>query len=106
MIYCFDLDGTLCDTEGSDYPGSLPKQERIDVVNKLYDQGHTIYIETARGSGSGKDWFAHTKDQLDGWGVKYHRLRTGVKFHADIFVDDKGISDAGFFNVRTYGFNK
>jgi len=98
MIYCFDLDGTLCDTEGSDYPAALPKQERIDVVNKLYNQGHTIYIETARGSGSGKDWFVYTKDQLDGWGVKYHRLRTGVKFHADVFVDDKGISDSEFFN--------
>jgi hypothetical protein len=98
MIYCFDLDGTLCDTEGSDYESALPKQERIDVVNKLYDQGHTIYIETARGSGSGKNWLDYTKTQLDGWGIKYHKLRSGVKFHADIFVDDKGMSDVDFFS--------
>jgi hypothetical protein len=97
MIYCFDLDGTLCDTEGSDYVNSIPRRERIDAVNKLYDEGNTIYIETARGSGSGKNWLDYTKKQLDDWGVRHHTLRSGVKFHADIFVDDKGISDAEFF---------
>jgi hypothetical protein len=97
MIYCFDLDGTLCFTEDGDYEGSSPKCERIDIVNKLYDSGHTIYVETARGSTSGIDWYDYTVDQLESWGVKYHKLRTGTKFHADIFVDDKGISDFDFF---------
>ena len=97
MIYCFDLDGTLCETEGSDYPGSLPKYERIDVVNKLYDAGHTIIIETARGSGSGVDWYGVTYTQLKNWKIKFHRLRVGTKIHADIFVDDKGVSDSEFF---------
>ena len=45
MIYCFDLDGTLCHTEGSDYPRAIPMQERIDAVNELYENGHTIYID-------------------------------------------------------------
>ena len=99
MIYCFDLDGTLCDTEGSEYESAFPKKERIDVVNKLYDQGHTIYIETARGVGSGIDWHDVTADQLESWGVKYHTLRTGTKFHADVFVDDKGINDFDFFKI-------
>jgi len=97
MIYCFDLDGTICDTEGSDYEFALPNHERIDVVNGLYDEGHTIYIETARGSGSGIDWHNVTVDQLESWGVKYHTLRTGIKFHADVFVDDKGINAFDFF---------
>ena len=97
MIYCFDLDGTLCHTEGSDYPRAIPMQERIDAVNELYENGHTIYIETARGSGSGKDWKRFTSNQLDEWKVKRHKLRVGIKFHADIFVDDKGISDKDFF---------
>ena len=102
MIYQFDLDNTLCETESKDgqidYMGAPPFMDRIAMVNKLYDDGHTIYIETARGSGSGKDWYAKTKEQLDGWGLKYHKLRTGVKFPADVFVDDKGISDKDFFS--------
>jgi hypothetical protein len=97
MIYCFDLDGTLCVTEGSNYPGAIPRQERIDVVNKLYNDGHIIYVETARGSSSGKDWKEYTSDQLNAWGVKYHKLRVGIKFHADVFIDDKGINDDEFF---------
>lgn len=97
MIYCFDLDGTLCHTDGSDYKESKPIQARIDYVNRLYDEGHTIYIETARGSSTGIDWTLHTKKQLETWGLNYHRLRAGTKFHADVFIDDKGISDKDFF---------
>ena len=57
MIYCFDLDGTLCNTEGNNYSGSRPKKDRIQIVNKLYDDGHTIIIDTARGCVSGKNYF-------------------------------------------------
>ena len=97
MIYCFDLDGTLCHTEGSDYMNSIPMQERIDVVNRLFDEGNTILIDTARGAGSGINWLDETKEQLAQWDVKYHKLRVRIKFHADIFIDDKGISDKDFF---------
>lgn len=103
MIYCFDLDNTLCDTKENpdgtmDYMGALPFEDRINLVNSLYEEGNTIYIETARGSGSGIDWLPQTKKQLDGWGLKFHKLRTGTKFPADVFVDDKGVSDFLFFN--------
>lgn len=97
MIYCFDLDGTLCDTEGGEYESSTPIQERINYVNKLYDDGHTVYVETARGSVTRIDWHDFTVDQLDSWGLKYHKIRTGTKFHADVFIDDKGLSDKQFF---------
>ena len=97
MIYCFDLDGTLCHTEGSDYMNSVPMQERIDVVNRLFDEDNTILIDTARGSGSGINWLDETKEQLERWKVKHHKLRVRVKFHADVFIDDKGISDKDFF---------
>ena len=52
MTYVFDIDGTLC-TKATDfdYDGSEPIQERIDVVNRLYDEGHTIIMQTARGMG-------------------------------------------------------
>ena len=97
-IILFDLDNTLCNTEGNYYEAATPKQDRIDYVNKLYDNGHTIIIDTARGCVSGRNWFYFTVEQLKGWGVKFHTLRTGVKFGADIFVDDKGFNDKVFFN--------
>ena len=99
MVYCFDLDGTLCNTDGNNYKDSTPKKERIEIVNTLYDEGHTILIDTARGCVSGKNYFFFTMEQLKSWGLKFHTLRTGVKFGADIFIDDKGIQDQRFFKV-------
>jgi trehalose-6-phosphatase len=97
MVYCFDLDGTLCNTDDNNYKDSTPKKKRIEIVNTLYEDGHTILIDTARGCVSGKNYFFFTIDQLKLWGVKFHTLRTGVKFGADIFIDDKGIQDQRFF---------
>tara|TARA_B110000046_G_scaffold184242_1_gene222248 strand:+ start:347 stop:646 length:300 start_codon:yes stop_codon:yes gene_type:complete len=97
MVYCFDLDGTLCNTDGNNYKDSTPKKKRIKIVNTLYEDGHTILIDTARGCVSGKNYFFFTMEQLKSWGVKFHTLRTGVKFGADIFVDDKGVKDQRFF---------
>lgn len=96
MIYCFDLDGTICSHE-VDYNMAIPKLDRIEIVNKLYLEGNTVIIDTARGSTTGIDWYGITKSQLENWGVKYHQLRTGIKLNADIFIDDKGMSDIDFF---------
>ena len=99
MKYCFDLDGTICDTplRPSDLkPGYLeatPFPFMVEQVNRLYDEGNHIIIMTARGRGSGIDWTEWTTKQLDMWGVKYHELEP--MFHkptADIFIDDKGIN--------------
>ena len=84
-----------------------PLQDRITIVNKLYDQGHTIHFLTARGMGrSGNSTaFAYdafedlTRQQLKEWGVKYHRLFLG-KPSGDFYIDDKGIKDEDFFNTR------
>ena len=57
MVYCFDFDGTLCNTDGNNYSDSTPKKERIELVNKLYEDGNTIIIDIARGSVSGKNYF-------------------------------------------------
>ena len=97
MVYCFDLDSTLCNTNGNNYSESTPKKERIKLVNKLFDEGNRIIIDTARGSVSGKNYFFFTVNQLKSWGVKFHTVRTGVKIGADIFIDDKGIQDHVFF---------
>lgn len=101
-IYVVDLDGTLCDTQRSEegfwrYLEAKPFPERIEKINKLYDEGHTIIIETARGCTSGKDWYPDTFAQLKSFGLKFHQLRTGVKHGADFFIDDKGINAEDFF---------
>ena len=98
MIYCFDLDNTLCLTESNIYEESKPIKDRIETVNRLYEEGNTIIIHTARGCVSGKNWWYFTVEQLKGWGVKFHTLRTGIKFGADIFVDDRAFNDKDFFD--------
>ena len=97
MNYCFDLDGTICNTPTKDdkpaYLDSNPIPFMVEQVNQLFDEGHKIIIMTARGRGSGKNWTDWTTKQLDMWGVKYHELEP--MFHkptADLFVDDKGIN--------------
>jgi hypothetical protein len=97
MIYCFDLDNTLCKTEGNFYEEAKPILHRIELVNKLYSEGHTIIIDTARGCVSGKNWFYYTVTQLKSWNVNFHTLRTGQKIGADIFIDDRAINDRDFF---------
>ena len=91
MIYCIDLDNTICKTNGTDYKNSVPIAKAVKKVNDLYDAGHTIKIFTGRGSNSGKDWRALTVSQLYRWGVKYHALLLS-KPTGDIFIDDKAIN--------------
>jgi len=106
MIYVFDLDHTLCDTKKKDdgnwdYLNSKPFSDRIEYVNSLFDTGHTIIIETARGACSKRNWYPETHLQLKQWGLKFHNLRTGNKFAADLYIDDKGINAEEFFKTST-----
>lgn len=97
MIYCFDLDGTLCTNTEGEYIKASPYLDRIDIVNSLYDSGNTILIDTARGSTTKINWYELTENQLKEWGIKYHTLRVGVKLNFDILIDDKCINDTLFF---------
>jgi glycerol-3-phosphate cytidylyltransferase len=93
MIYCFDLDGTICNSvEGSQYQKALPDLTVINEINRLYNAGHKIKIMTARGCVSGVDHSDLTKEQLRVWGVFHHQLIMHVKPHAHLFIDDKGIN--------------
>jgi len=105
MIYCFDIDGTICSHYDGDYINSKPISKRINLVNELYDAGNTIYLLTARGMGrtnndqigAYKCMYTMTEKQLEEWGVKYHQLFMG-KPDADLFIDDKGMKDDKFFD--------
>lgn len=91
MVYCFDIDGTLCtNTEGS-YEDAQPLPEVIKRINALHGAGHRILLQTARGSTTGIDWRPLTERQLADWGVRYEALYFG-KPTADLYVDDKAVN--------------
>lgn len=98
MRYCFDIDGTLCHTPTDqngkpDYINAKSFPFMVEQVNRLYDEGHYIILQTARGKSSGIDHTNLTKKQLSDWGYKYHELSPMFyKPTADLFIDDKGIN--------------
>jgi hypothetical protein len=87
-----DVDNTITETSGMNYQNAKPIYEKIEIINKLFDQGHTITYWTARGSVSGINFYELTKSQLDNWGAKYHNFMVG-KPAFDILIDDKTINN-------------
>ena len=143
MVFVFDLDDTICDTDGySEYfikkfikEHNLPikqiaknvrfaemkfdwsheqalswykqygdemflyfpvKGNSVEIINQLYDAGHTIIISTARAT----DWHNEpeklTYEWLEKVGLKYHKIYIGRNDkekiceieNADVFIDD------------------
>ena len=99
--YIVDIDDTICRTpkinNRPQYDKSEPLQYRIDMINKLYDEGNTIIYWTARGSSSGINHLDLTISQLTSWGVKYHKAMVGKPSY-DVWIDDKALSDSAFFD--------
>ena len=104
MNYVFDIDGTICTLSDGKYENSQPIHTRINEINNLYDKGHYIIFYTARGMGrynnnlylAHENFYDFTFNQLNNWGVKFHKLILG-KPSGDIYIDDKGIKDVDFF---------
>jgi hypothetical protein len=94
--YIVDIDGTICSHE-KDYRDALPFRERIDKINKLYDEGNYIVYDTARGTVTGIDWKEVTENQFKEWGVKYHELIISRKPFGDVYIDDRAINATDFF---------
>jgi len=93
-IALVDIDETICFySEKRRYDLSEPNYKNIAKINKLYDEGWQIVYWTARGSVSQVDYTEHTRNQLEQWGCKYHKLITGTsdnpKPHFDLVIDDK-----------------
>ena len=98
MLIYVDIDETICESpQDRDYTKAQPIKERIEKVNKLFDEGNTIVYWTARGTMTGIDWYQVTQKQFDIWGVKYHDLKMGKPAY-DLFIDDKNIRSDTFFN--------
>ena len=84
-----DIDDTI--TRGKGYEECTPNTSVIEKINTLYDRKYNIIYWTARGTLSDKDWYQHTKQQLDKWNVKYTLLITKKPFF-DKFIEDKSIN--------------
>tara|TARA_A100001515_G_scaffold144096_1_gene147123 strand:+ start:7596 stop:7904 length:309 start_codon:yes stop_codon:yes gene_type:complete len=98
MIIYVDMDETICFYKGDrKYPDAVPDLNRIEQINKLYDEGNKITYYTARGAQSGIDWREVTENQLKSWGCKYHGLSVGEKPHYDLLICDKAINSEDFF---------
>ena len=99
-----DVDDTICYYESKfygtgpkDYSLALPYKDRIEKINKLYDDGDKIVYWTARGTVTQRFWFEITYNQLKEWGCKFHELKMGKPAY-DLFIDDKNINSEDFFN--------
>lgn len=98
-IFCFDLDNVICKTEKNYYSQSKPICKTINIINKLYDNGHVIKIFTARFMGRSNEnikkasfkSYDLTKKQLKKWKVKYNFLIFG-KPTFDVIIDDKSFN--------------
>jgi hypothetical protein len=107
--YVFDIDGTICTVTNGKYDEAKPFKDRIEKINQLYNEGNIIIYFTARGMATFRNdsqlakekWEVLTRKQLDEWGAKHHKLLLG-KPAADLYVDDKGISDKAFFRNRNF----
>lgn len=96
-VYIVDIDETICFYENKrEYELAKPLPERIQKINKLFDEGNRIIYWTARGTVTGIDWRLVTEKQLSLWGAKYHQLLLN-KPQYDIFIDDKAINSESFF---------
>ena len=97
-IICFDIDNIICKTVNNRYINSKPNMKVINLINSLFEKGHTIKIFTARFMGRNnenitkakKQGYNLTKKQLKKWNLKYHKLIFGKPSY-DYYVDDKSI---------------
>ena len=79
MRYVIDIDGTICFPGAGEgrYSNAVPRWDRIQEINKLYDEGNHVVYLTARGMGSfdnsrelaEKEFYNFTESQLKSWGV-------------------------------------
>ncbi len=97
MIFCFDIDGTLLQTKydvNNGYVVQWAKIELIALLNKLYNEGNTIIIQTGRHW----QWLKQTKQQLDDHGIQYHTLIMG-NVVADVYINDRAFLPEDFCKI-------
>ena len=98
MTFLFDLDNTICTTQGTEYARATPIPEMVDAIRELHAAGHTIYFFTARGFMGGptrvQTMLRMTRKQLAAWGVPFDGVY--AKPAAGLIVDDQATNVADF----------
>lgn len=96
MRFLFDVDGTLLTQQApGEYGKAKPIEGRMEIVNKLFDDGHQIVFYTSRNF----KYMQMTYKQLRTFGFKFHHIAFG-KPHADFIVDDRLLSFEGLIMKR------
>lgn len=108
-ILVYDLDKTLCTKKQSNetYDDVKPIQPMIDQLNKFYDEGHTIIINSARNMVTQNNDVGKvlqnvgevTLKWLREHNVKYHSISFG-KPYGSYYCDDKSIRPSELLNVK------
>ena len=104
-IIC-DVDDTISTTTTHDWENATPNTAVINKINKLYDEGWTIILMTARGQVSCNGDFKLASDKyrtkMEAWlkkyDVKYHML-SFEKYLASYYVDDKALTPQQFLDL-------
>lgn len=97
MIIAVDFDGTICRGTYPAIDGLQPYAR--EIVNRLYDEGHYIIINTCR---SGENLLTAVNWMLE-QGLRFHRVNdnhpeqtalynnNSRKIYAHIYIDDKNL---------------
>lgn len=114
-ILIYDLDETLCTKKKPDetYADVKPIKPVIDQLNKFYEQGHTIIIQTARNMLTQNNDVGKviqnvgevTLKWLRENGVKYHSIQFG-KAYGFYYIDDKSIRPSELIEYGMDGVDK
>jgi len=94
--YILEIDGIICNTQNRDFENSQPFKERIEDINKLYDEGNKIIFYTSRGMdifnnnrfNAEHEFWSFTFKQLESWNIKFNHLYFG-KPCGDFVIDNK-----------------
>ncbi len=92
MTFVIDIDGTLINSSFSDSEGykvTSVDYDEINKIKKLYNDGHTIIIHTARRW----DIYNITIKQLEDYNIKYHQLVMGKP--SGVYVDKDSVKTIG-----------
>lgn len=103
LTFVFDVDDTICYTSDRKYKNSIPDEEVIEKINKLYDFGNKIVLYTSRGmvscNGDIEKAIEKNENILKEWlkenNVKYSELIFGKPI-ADFYIDDRCMNVKGF----------
>lgn len=100
-----DFDDTLAFHQNRDWDNSKPNSRLIKKTNKLYDEGWTIDIFTARGNiscATREEAKQKYQPGMEAWlakhGVKYHSISFDKPLAA-YYIDDKGMHPDDFLDI-------